>query len=163
MTNHCQALLGSLARCGGVWCGVVWGALRQTVPPSAGDVITFICDTRIRNLLQLRLVLLLLLHNYCRVTRFPSTCHAHRVVSLYKSLAVNDGGGGGRRYCRWGRRCWRGNRSQLELLSRNPCQLCVPRVSLSVAVAVCQDIHQQYREGVPRGKAEGAVGNRRLA
>lgn len=98
MTNHCQALLGSLARCGVVQCGVVgwgavWGALRQTVPPSAGDVITFICDTRIRNLLQLRLVLLLLLHNYCRVTRFPSTCHAHRVVSLYKSLAVNDGGG----------------------------------------------------------------------
>lgn len=74
---------------------MVWGALRQTVPPSAGDVITFICDTRIRNLLQLRLVLLLLLHNYCRVTRFPSTCHAHRVVSLYKSLAVNDGGGRG--------------------------------------------------------------------
>lgn len=100
MTNHCQALLGSLARCGVVWCGGVgcgvgWGVLRQTVPPSAGDVITFICDTRIRNLLQLRLVLLLLLHNYCRVTRFPSTCHAHRVVSLYKSLAVNDGGGRG--------------------------------------------------------------------
>lgn len=130
------------------------------MPPSAGDVITFICDTRIRNLLQLRLVLLLLLHNYCRVTRFPSTCHAHRVLSLYKSLAVNDGGGG-RRYCRWGRSSWRGKRSQLELLSRNPCQLCVPRVSLSVAVAVavCQDMHQQYREGVPGGKAaQGGCG-----
>lgn len=92
MTNHWQApqlaqlaeLTGSVAAClDGMWC-----VLRRKVPPSAGDVITFICDTRISKLLQLP-ARSLRSHNYCLVTHtdpahvgLASTCHAHRVPSL---------------------------------------------------------------------------------
>lgn len=88
VTNHCQSPPSSslaLPSAHG-WRGC--GAYQ--VPPSAGDVITFICDTQISNLLcQLpRLPRLLLSHNYCLVTHRYGGCHLPR-PSLYKSLAVS--------------------------------------------------------------------------
>lgn len=85
----------------GMWCCCCCccclGAYQ--VPPSAGDVITFICDTQISNLLcQLpRLPRRLLSHNYCLVTHSQSpsspsyppmeagTCHAHRYTNRWQS------------------------------------------------------------------------------